>query len=400
MTTSYIKHAVVLGLLSALGPLAVDMYLPALPLITRELATSTAATQLTLTVYFVAFGICQIVYGPWSDRVGRKTPLYVGLSLFIAGSIGCAFAPDIGWLIGCRFLQGLGASAIAVMPRAVVRDLHTGIEATRLMATMMLVFSVAPMLAPLAGYALIVPFGWRSSFAAVAITAGLGLVMVAMALPETRRPKDRAGITLRGVLGGFAGLLRDRQFIGLTMIGGLGLASFFTFLAGSSFVYIGHFGLSPTQYAAAFALNAFGFIGTSQFAGPLSARFGMARLVLSGVTLYASFAVLLLALTLAGIDSLPLLIALLFVTYSCLGTVIPTTMVLAMEDYGPIAGLASGVAGTLQMLTGGAVIAIGSAFADGTVLPMVAVITAAALAVLGVATATLRSRLKAPQPAE
>jgi DHA1 family bicyclomycin/chloramphenicol resistance-like MFS transporter len=400
MTTSYFKNALVLGLLSALGPLAVDMYLPALPIITADLGTTAAATQLTLTLYFVAFGICQLVYGPWSDQVGRKPPLYVGLALFTAGSIGCALAPSVGWLIAFRFLQGLGAAAIAVMPRAVVRDLHTGVEATRLMALVMLVFSVSPMLAPLAGSALIVPFGWRSTFAAVTLAAVLGLVLVAFALPETRLPQDRIRLSVGGLLRSFARLARDRQFLGLTLIGGLGMASFFTFLASSSFVYIGHYGLTPTQYSLAFALNAFGFIGTSQFAGFLGRRFGLPRLVLSAVMAYAALALLLLLLTLSGIDHLAVLMGMLFVTYGCLGLVIPTTMVLALEDYGDISGVASGFAGTLQMLTGGAVIGIGSLVADGSSTPMVVTIATLAVAVLAVTLGTLRHRATAPQLAE
>ena len=191
MTSTFIRNAIVLGLLSAVGPFAIDMYLPALPTIAASLATSTGATQMTLMAFFVAFGVCQIAYGPVSDMVGRKPPLYFGLALFVLGSIGCAAAPTIGWLIGFRFLQGLGASAVMVIPRAIIRDLHTGSEATRLMALVMLVFSVSPILAPLAGSALIVPFGWRAVFVAAILFAGLALVLTATLLPETRLHKDR-----------------------------------------------------------------------------------------------------------------------------------------------------------------------------------------------------------------
>ena len=144
MPPTFARNAIVLGLLSAIGPFAIDMYLPALPAISADLRASTSATQATLMVFFVAFGICQIAYGPVSDMFGRKPPLYAGLGLFVAGSIGCIFCPTIGWLIGFRFIQGVGASAVMVIPRAVIRDLHTGLEATRLMALVMLVFSVSP----------------------------------------------------------------------------------------------------------------------------------------------------------------------------------------------------------------------------------------------------------------
>jgi DHA1 family bicyclomycin/chloramphenicol resistance-like MFS transporter len=387
----FARNAIVLGLLSAVGPFAIDMYLPALPSIAADLRTSTAATQMTLTVFFIAFGLCQIVYGPLSDVYGRKAPLYAGLVLFTLGSIGCALAPGIGALIAFRFIQGLGAAAMAVIPRAIIRDLHTGVEATRLMALVMLVFSVCPILAPLFGSALIVPFGWRAVFAAVTLAALIGVVLVATLLPETRPAEERISGNFRNVLGAFGELLRDRHFLGLTFIGGLGMSSFFAFLATSSFVYIGHYGLTPTQYSLAFSVNAIGFIGASQFAGFLGGRFGMTRTVLTAVSLYAGFAVLLFALTLAGFDSLRVLMPLLFTSFAFLGLVIPSTMVLALERHGPIAGIAAALGGTLQMVTGGAMIAVAGLFFDGTTLPMVATIAFTAVAALLVSLATLRN---------
>jgi DHA1 family bicyclomycin/chloramphenicol resistance-like MFS transporter len=389
--TPFARNAIVLGLLSAVGPFAIDMYLPALPAIAADLRTSTAATQMTLTVFFVAFGLCQIVYGPLSDVYGRKAPLYAGLMLFLLGSIGCALAPGIGALIAFRFIQGLGAAAMAVIPRAIIRDLHTGAEATRLMALVMLVFSVCPILAPLFGSALIVPFGWRAVFAAVTVAALIGFALVATLLPETRPAGERISGNVRNVLGAFALLLRDRHFLGLTFIGGLGMSSFFAFLATSSFVYIGHYGLTPTQYSLAFSVNAIGFIGASQFAGALGGRFGMGRTVLTAVSLYAGFAVLLFALTLLGYDSLRVLMPLLFTSFAFLGLVIPSTMVLALERHGPIAGIAAALGGTLQMVTGGAMIAVAGLFFDGTTLPMVATIAFTAVGALLVSLATLRN---------
>src|SRR5437016_10835271 len=212
MISTYAKNAIILGLLAAIGPFAIDMYLPALPTIAADLSASTAATQMTLMAFFVAFGICQIVYGPVSDMVGRKPPLYFGLAFFTVGSIGCGVAPSIGWLIFFRFIQGIGASSLMVIPRAIIRDLHTGVEATRLMSLVMLVLSVSPILAPVTGSALIVPFGWRAVFVAVTVVAVLGLVLVGGFLPETRPPKDRIKVSVANVLGGFAPLLRDWRF--------------------------------------------------------------------------------------------------------------------------------------------------------------------------------------------
>jgi DHA1 family bicyclomycin/chloramphenicol resistance-like MFS transporter len=399
-SSSYAKNAIILGLLAAIGPFAIDMYLPALPTIAADLQASTAATQMTLMAFFLAFGICQIVYGPVSDMVGRKPPLYFGLVLFTVGSVGCAAAGSIAWLIAFRFIQGIGASSVMVIPRAIIRDLHTGIEATRLMSLVMLVLSVSPILAPLIGSALIVPFGWRAVFVAVTVVAILGFGLVAVFLQETRPPADRIKVSIGNVLGGFGQLLRDWHFLGLTFIGGLGMSSFFAFLASSSFIYIDHFGLTPTEYSVAFSANAAGFIGASQFTAYFGARFGMGRLVTTAAFMHALFAVVLFAVTAAGTDSLVVLIGLLFFAFACLGLVIPSTMVLALEEHGPIAGMASALGGTLQMVTGGVMIVIVSFFFDGTALPMVATIALCAVGALVLSLATLRRRKLAPQPAE
>lgn len=390
--SSFARIALVLGLLAAIGPFAIDMYLPALPTVSENLRASIAHAQATLMAFFFGFGITQIIYGPVSDMVGRKPPLYFGLGVFILGSIGCSLAPSIDWLIGLRFIQGIGAAAMMVMPRAVIRDLHTGVEATRLMSLVMLVFSVSPILAPLVGSALIVPFGWRAVFVAVTIAALLGLLLTAFTLEETRPPAQRISADLGTVLSQYWLLLRDRHFLGVTFIGALGMSSFFTFLATSSFVYIDHFGLTPTLYSLAFSVNAVGFIGASQFSARLGLRFGMGRMVLGAVIAYAASAVVLFAVVLSGFYNLAGLMVLLFVTFAFLGLVIPTTMVLSLERHGPIAGMASALGGTLQMATGAVTIAISSLFFDGSALPMVTIIAICAAGAFILAKLTLTDK--------
>lgn len=390
MKSSFFGTALVLGLLSAIGPFAIDMYLPALPSIGQSLGASMGAVQASLMAFFIALGIGQIIYGPVSDMVGRKAPLYFGLVLFAVASVGCALAPDIHTLVVLRFIQGLGACAGMVVPRAVVRDLHTGHDAARLMSLLMLVFSVSPILAPLAGSMLIETIGWRSVFWAVMVAAVLGLILLATSLPETRPPEERVNSSVGSALAAYGVLLRDRHFLGLVFIGAFGISSFFAYLANSSFVLIDHYGLTPRQYSIAFAANAASFIGISQFTGKLSARFGLVRLVKFAVVGYAVVMALLLLVNLAGVESLPVMIVMLFVGYGFLGLVVPTTAVLALDEHGEIAGTASALMGTLQFVTGALVMALSGAFADGTARPMIAGIAGSAIVAFVMARITLR----------
>jgi DHA1 family bicyclomycin/chloramphenicol resistance-like MFS transporter len=389
MTSSTLRHAVVLGLISAVGPFAIDMYLPALPAIGRGLGVDEGAVQASLMVYFAAIALSQLVYGPASDRFGRKVPLLLGLALFVAGSVGCALAPGIDALIACRVVQGLGGGATLVMPRAIVRDLHTGTEAARLMSLLMLVFSVSPLLAPLLGSLVIEFSGWRAIFVAIAAIGVVGAGLVAAALPETRRAAERAASPLASALPAYRLLLRDRRFLGLTSIGSFGMAAFFVFLGNSSFVLMEHYGLSTRLYSLAFAVNAGSFIGISQLTARLSRRFGLARTVRGAVAGFAGTMLTLLALFLAGADGLPVLVVALVGGFGLLGLVVPATAVLALEEHGAIAGTASALMGTLQLLTGAVVMAIVGRFLDGTPRPMVIGIAACAVVALAISWRTL-----------
>lgn len=395
MTSRFLGAALVLGLLSAIGPFAIDMYLPALPSIQHSLQADVRLVQMSLMAFLVSLGAGQLIYGPVSDMVGRKPPLYFGLVLFALGSIGCALAPSIHALIVCRFIQGLGACAGTVVPRAVVRDMHTGPDAARLMAMLMLVFSVSPVLAPLTGSVVIAFAGWRGIFYVITGAAVLGLLLVKLVLKETRPPEARLDSGLASALRGYAILLKDRHVMGLISMGSFGVSSFFVYLANSSFVLINHYGLTPTQYSMAFSINAIAFIGAAQFTGRLGGRFGLKRLVRVAVTGYAANMLLLAVLFSVGVQQLPVMMGLLFVGYGFLGLVIPTTAVLTLEKHGRIAGTASALMGTLQFVTSAAVIALVGLFVDGTALPMVAGIAAVALIAFVLAQVTLRTPAKA-----
>ena len=371
--------ALILGLLSAIGPFAIDMYLPALPAIGQSLGAEVGAVQWSLTAFFLALGVGQLLYGPVSDMLGRKPPLYFGLGLFTLASVGCALATDIDTLVALRFVQGLGAAAGMAIPRAVVRDLHTGTEAARLMSLLMLVFSVSPILAPLAGSALIAVTGWRGVFWAVALAATAGLALVFTTLSETRPVSERVQSSLASALHAYGLLLRDRHYLGLVFIGGCAMSGFFVYLASSPFVLINHYGLTPTQYSLAFSVNAVAFIGASQLTGALGERFGLVRVVKAAASASGAVMLVLLGYYLAGGDRLAVLIVLYFIASAFMGLVIPTTSVLALEQHGAIAGTASALLGTLQMLTGAAAMGVVGLFSSGQPLPMVVGMAAGAL---------------------
>lgn len=405
MTRHFLRTAVVLGLLSAIGPFAVDMYLPALPTIGADLHASTNAVQMSLLVFFLSMGFGQIVIGPISDMIGRKLPLYGGLVLFLIGSIGSGLAPSIEWLIFFRFLQGFGACPGMVVPRAIVRDMHTGTEAAKLMSMLMLVFSISPILAPLTGSIIIASAGWRAVFWVITGAALVGFVLLAFSLKETRPAGERVESSFGAALAGYGHLLRDRSFLGLVFIGGFGISSFFVYLSNSSFVLIEHYGLTPSMFSVFFSINAVAFFAMSQLTGVLTKRYGLRRVVWMAVTVYATVMVVLFALMASGFQSLAVLATMLFIGYGALGLVIPSTSVLAMEEQGAIAGTASALMGTLHFATGISAMTLAGLFFNGTPLPMVSAIVICAIIAFALTQVTLGRRrataeVEAEMPAE
>lgn len=400
MNSGFARNALVLGLLSSAGPIATDMFLPALPSITRDLNASPAAAQASLSVFFLAVAVFQVVYGPVSDSFGRKRPLYFGTALFAVGAFGCGLAPSIEWLLAFRFIQGIGACASMSIPRAVVRDLHTGADAARLMALLMLVFSVGPVLAPLIGSFWLAFATWHYIFWTMAAIGVLGLALTIFALPETRPPELCIPFNATQIAANYLQLLRDRHYLGVASITGFAMASFLAFLAGSSFVYINHFGLTPTQYSLGFSVNAIAFIATAQIAARLSLWLGPRRLVNVALPIYLALMVALVIAVVAGLDNLAIIMVVLFVGFGVTGVVVPTTTVLALENYGPTAGTAAAFMGMLQLIFGAIVVMIMGNFTDGTSLPMLAVMAVCAFIAFVIGRATLSGPEPAPQLAE
>ncbi|MBP8931187.1 MAG: multidrug effflux MFS transporter [Paracoccus sp.] len=373
------RMALLLGLLSAVGPFAIDMYLPALPEVASDLKTTEAGAALTLTSYFIAFGIAQMVYGPMADAVGRKPPLVIGVAIFLLASVAASLAPSIQWLIAARAVQGFGAATLMAVPRAVIRDMASGPAAARMMAAIMIVISVSPMLAPLTGSIVMAWGGWREIFAVLAVAALLSLSLILFVLPETLAPEHRRPVRPDAMMQGAVLLIRDRRFMGLTLIGGFGMASFFVFLASASFVYTRQYGLSPTGFSLAFAVNAVGFFSASQLAGRLAERHGLERVIALAIIGFAGATLSLTALVWLGFDSLPVVVIGLFLGNFCLGLAMPTAMVMSLDPHPDIAGLASSLGGTIQMLTGGAMIGLAGLFLDNSAATMVPAIALCAL---------------------
>lgn len=389
------KSALVLGLLSAVGPFAIDMFLPALPTIAADLRASVGTTQGTISFYFMAFGLSQLIYGPLADQAGRKVPIYIGLTLFIAGSVAATLAPTIAALITARMIQGAGAASLMVVTRAIIRDQYRGYEATRLMSLVMLVFSVSPMFAPLAGSGLILLTGWRGVFAAMAVAGILAFVITALLQPETLPKDKRVKVSLSAMARGARTLFRDPVFLGLTFIGAFSMSAFFVFIASASFVYTQSFGLTPAQFSLAFTVNAMGFIGASQIAPGLMRKHGALKIISLGVFGYAASMLALFALVLAGFGTFWVMVAGLVATFAFVGLVIPTAMVASLDDHGEIAGLASSLGGTLQMVAGGIMTAAAGPFFDGTPLPMVAaMMTCSLIALILLLVVTPRARMR------
>lgn len=374
MPASYVRNAIVLGLLTAMGPFAIDMYLPSLPSVAASFQTSPDAVLASMTAFFIAFAIGQLVFGPSSDLLGRRPPLLFGLVLFGAASVACALATSIEMLIVFRLLQGLGGAAGMVVSRAIVRDLHSGVEEARLLSLLMLVFSVSPILAPLIGTVVIDLTSWRGVFWFVTGLAVAGLVLCALLVPETRPAGARRDTQIRDVAAACRRLLTDRQFLGLCLQNGFALAGFFVYLANHPFVLSAQYGFSTRVYSITFSVNAIAFFAAMQLTGRLGERYGLAHLIRPAALGYAATMTLLLVLIAIGVDGFAPAAALLFIGYGFLGIVLPVSSVLALANHGAIAGTASSLMNAIQLAIGSLVIAVSGAVGNNTMLRMVAAI--------------------------
>lgn len=363
----------ILGSLSAFGPMAIDFYLPSFPALAQAFSTDVEHVQLSLASYFIGLAIGQLLYGPIADRFGRRLPLLVGVSLFTLASVACALAPSLEWLIGARFVQALGGCAGMVVSRAVVRDLCDPITSAKVFSQLMLVMGLAPILAPLGGGLLLDLFGWPSIFFGLTLFSALVLTGVYLWLPETLTSGDERP-PLRGALGQYKRLLGDGVFIGYAMTGGLSMAGMFAYIAGSPFVFIELYGVPAEHYGWLFGGNALGFILVAQVNAWLMRFGGPAYWMRRVVWFYLACALALLAVAHAHTEALWPLLVPLFGCIASLGIIIPNASASAMAGQGRHAGSASALMGSLQFSVAAGAAALVGGLHDGSAMPMAMVI--------------------------
>jgi len=369
-----LRLVLVLGSLIAIGPLTIDMYLPALPAITSGLETTDTAVQLTLTGTLAGLALGQLVIGPLSDAYGRRVPLLAGLAVHVLASVLCVLAPNIAVLGTLRVLQGLGVAASSVVALAVVRDLFTGTAFASLLSRLMLVMGAAPILAPTLGGAVLRWTAWRGVFVALAAFGVLLLVVAALRLPETLPRERRRPAGLRSTLRAYGMLSRDRTFVGLVFVAGLGMAALFAYVAGSSFVFQDEFGLSEQEFAFAFGAGAVGLIAASQLNVRLLRRYTPQRILVAALATGTAGGVFLLAFAATGFGGLGTLLASLWLVLSAAGLALPNAPALAMSRHGEAAGTAAALLGAVQFGVGAVAAPMVGVLGNGSVAMAVVVL--------------------------
>jgi len=351
ISVNTLRMTLILGALAALGPLSIDMYLPALPGLAKDLHTNAPLAQLSLTFFLLGLSFGQLFSGPLSDFRGRRTPLLIGLIVYTASSLLCALAPSVWVLIILRLIQGLAGAAGIAISRAIVRDLYSGPEMTKFMSRLMLVMGLAPVLAPIAGGQLLRVTSWHGVFIVLTVL-GIGLVLaVFFGVPETLPVDRRSKGGIRNTFATMRGLICDRVFMGYALSQGFVSAALFAYISGSPFVLQNIFGVSPQLFSLLFAINSLGIIFASQVTGRLAGRVSEKGLFIAGIgmSFIGGIALIAFILTKAG---LALMLPPMFLVVSSVGMVNAAGFSLAMQNQSKAAGSASGLLGVLSFVSG------------------------------------------------
>ncbi|MFE5566935.1 Bcr/CflA family multidrug efflux MFS transporter [Amycolatopsis japonica] len=396
LTTGRARFVLILGGLSAFGPLSIDMYLPALPQMAGELRAADATVQLTLSAFIIGLALGQLILGPLSDAIGRRKPLVAGLALYMVGSILCAVAPTAELLIAARGVQAFGAAAGIVIARATVRDLYSGTAMTKFFSLLMLVNGLAPILAPIIGGQVLNWTSWRGVFVCLTVFGAVLLAVVFFLLPEPLPEERRTPARFGSVLRKYASLFRDRGFLGYALASGLMFGSLFAYISGSSFALQGVYGLSPQAYSLVFGLNGIGIVAVGQLNGRIVGRFPERTLLTVGLVIAAVAGFGVLAATVLDLGLIGLLIPL-FILVSSIGMVAPNASSLALAEQARSAGSASALLGVLQFVVGGLATPLVGLGGPGTAVPMGIVMAGfGVLALLAFGTMTRPSRASVP----
>ncbi|MBW4779702.1 multidrug effflux MFS transporter [Rhodococcus fascians] len=386
-----LRVILVLGALIALGPLTIDMYLPALPAIAEDLNTPSSAVQLTLAGTLVGLALGQLVIGPLSDIVGRRLPLIVGTGVHILASLACIVAPNIAVLGGLRVIQGLGAAAAAVVAMAIVRDLFSGRAAATVLSRLMLVMGVAPVLAPSLGGAVLLVGSWRLVFAALAIMGVALMTLAIVSLRESLPPERRRASGIMPVLWTYRSLLRDTQFVVLVMVAALAMSALFAYVAGSSFVLQEEFGLDEQQFAIVFAAGAISLIGASQLNVLLLGRFAPVQIVLSALSFGVVAGAIMVVLAVTEVGGMAGFVVPLWFVLGAVGFVMPNAPALALSRHGEAAGGAAALLGAAQFGLGAIVAPIVGALGNDAIAVSTTMVATSAAALIALGSVTVLS---------
>ncbi|TDO41131.1 multidrug effflux MFS transporter [Paractinoplanes brasiliensis] len=347
-----LRIVLVLGFLTALGPLTIDMYLPALPTITTDLHSTEAAVQLTLTGTLLGLALGQLLVGPLSDAAGRRIPLLAGVGVHVLASVLCVVAPNLAVLGTLRVAQGLGAAAASVVAMAIVRDLFSGLAAARLFSRLMLVVGVAPILAPTIGGVVLNWTSWRGVFVVLTVAAVAIMTATALILPETLPVERRRGGGVAGTLRDYGRLFTDRAYVGLILVAALAFSALFAYVSGSSFVFQEEYGMSEQQFAYVFAGGAIGLIGATQFNVRLLRRWQPVQILGGALIAGAVFGVIFLLFAITGIGGLAGVLIPLWLVLAMVGLAMPNAPALALSRHGEAAGTAAALLGAVQFGVG------------------------------------------------
>jgi MFS transporter, DHA1 family, multidrug resistance protein len=380
------RMILVLGVLVALGPLTIDMYLPALPKIADDLSVPSSVAQLTLTATLAGLALGQLIVGPLSDSLGRRRPLMAGIVLHMFASLLCLSAPNIEFLGAARALQGIGAAAAMVVSIAVVGDLFADAVAATVLSRLMLVLGVAPIVAPSLGALVLLHASWHWVFAALVVAAGALLLLAAMALPETLPPAHRRSLRVRTIAATYVELLRDVRFVTLMLVGALGMAGLFAYIAGASFVLQGRYGLDQQTFALVFGAGAVALIGASQFNVVLLKRFSPQAILLWGLVAAVAAGAVFVALSMSRAGGLAGFVVPVWTILAAMGLVIPNAPAVALSRHQDASGTSAALLGATQFGIGAAVapvvgvlgndaLALAAVMTTGMVIALVALLS-------------------------